>query len=35
MEIEINDQSEPQFPDGSPVLVWYPATSADQHDRDT
>jgi hypothetical protein len=35
MEIKINDQSEPQFPDDSPVLVWYPPPGADQHDRDT
>jgi hypothetical protein len=34
MENEMNDQSEPQFADDSPVLVWYPPSGADHHDRD-
>jgi hypothetical protein len=30
MEIKIINQSEPQFPDDSTVLVWYPLPGADQ-----
>jgi hypothetical protein len=33
MEIKINDQSE--FPDHTPVLVWYPPPGADDHDQRT
>ncbi|MGI8330383.1 hypothetical protein ACRYCC_10485 [Actinomadura scrupuli] len=34
MAINSDNLSELQFPDDSPVLVWYPLPGADQHDRD-
>ncbi|MBC6456378.1 hypothetical protein [Actinomadura sp. HBU206391] len=35
MRNKINEENDPQFPNGSTLLVWYPPCGADAHDRCT